>query len=208
MGSNRRDFIKGAPDPVAVASWQTVFPGHTACARLARLAEDFSQGRCSNEVFLLDYEALFRVPGQAYTHPYQSAYVVSSDRDQGQGKPFLDAGRTRQVAAAYQRQGLAPTEGFDEPPDHIAVQFDFMSCLCQMAAEALDQGDSGEALRLSSEQEAFLREHPLAWGSDCLDRVAGKAATELYESLAEPAKSFLAQEGEEFHLSRDGGAVK
>jgi TorA maturation chaperone TorD len=192
-----REMLEGLLSQKAVDSLQSVFPDHPASARLARLAEGYRQGRHSDEDFLLDYEALFRVPGDTYTHPFESAYLAAGDGDHAESKHSLDPGRRRLVAATYQRQGLAPGGNFDEPLDHIGVQLDFMSCLCRLAAEALGRGDVDEALRLVAEQEAFLGEHLLAWGAECLAKVEAHAASELYGCLAGLGRTFLALEREE-----------
>lgn len=196
---NRPDpqMLEGLLSEPAMAALQTAFPGHPAAARLVRLAAAYRQGDQAAEEFLLDYEALFRVPGDAYTHPYESAYLGAGERDQPIGRPSLNAGRLRMVVAAYQSQGLSPSEDFDEPPDHIGVQLDFMSCLCGMAVEALDAEDTHRVLELLAAQESFLRQHLLAWGGDCLTKVERSAATELYSCLAGLGKSLLAQELED-----------
>ena len=38
------------------------------------LSEAYLSGECQAEEFLLDYEALFRVPGGSYVHPFESVY--------------------------------------------------------------------------------------------------------------------------------------
>lgn len=187
-------MLAGLLSEQAMVSLQLIFPGHPAARRLARLAADGRRGRDGEESFLLDYEALFRAPGGAYTCPYESAYPAAGDGRRGAGESLMDVGRARLAAAAYQKMGLAPRDDFDESPDHIGVQFDFMAWLCRSTAEALAKGDVQKALRLKDRQETFLEEHLLAWASECLAKIEDRAATDLYQGLAGLGKAFLALE--------------
>jgi len=189
-----QELLEGLLSQQAVESLQMVFPGHPAIARLAHLAEEYRQGRREAEEFLLDYEALFRVPGDTFSHPYQSAYLMANDHHKHGSRPSLDPCITRLVSEAYQRQGLAPGKNFDEPPDHIGAQFDLMSWLCRLTADALDKGDIQEALRLHAEKNSFWADHLLGWGSECLSNVENQANTDLYRCLAELARLFLNSE--------------
>ena len=186
-----RQMLEGLLSEDALAALQLVFPGHPAVKGLRRLASDCHGRDRLREGFLMDYEALFRVPGDAYTHPYESAYVADEGQEAGGKKPFLNTSRTRLVVMAYGRLGLAPGGDFDELPDHIGVQFDFVARLCHLVAEELDKGNMAKASGLKEQQESFLREHLLAWGSECLAKVESHASSELYRYLAGLGKTFL-----------------
>lgn len=209
---NRPDqnMLAGLLSEPALSSLRMVFSDHPACTNLTRLAGDYSQGLCNDEDFLLDYEALFRVPGDFYTHPYESAYLTAGEGGRRKGVPSLDPNRTRRVIAAYQRLGLSPGDAFGEQPDHIGVELDFMSWLCHSIAEALQNGDTEEALRLSAEGELFAGEHLLGWSDGCLSKIEDNAATVFYRCIAALAKSFLVWEQERnlsVILSDNGGGA-
>lgn len=193
---NRPDqqWLEGLLNQEMVSALQLIFPDHPAAKRLARLADDRNRVHRMHGDFLLEYEALFRVPGDAFTHPYESAYLAAEDQDNGKGKAFLNASRARLVVRAYQEAGLAPGPDFDEPPDHLGAQFDFVARLCQLTAEELEKGEIQDALRLRDHQELFLREHLLAWGAKCFAKVERLASTDLYRSLAGLGKVFLEME--------------
>lgn len=190
-------WLEGLLSQEMLAALQLIFPEHPAARRLAGLADDRNQVHRMREDFLLDYEALFRVPGDAFTHPYESAYLGADNQEVGEGKTFLNAGWSRLVVRAYQEMGLAPGGDFDEPPDHLGFQFDFVARLCQLTAEKLENGETQNALRLRDLQESFLREHLLAWGTECLAKVERQASTDLYQCLAGLGKEFLELERQE-----------
>ncbi|MCB2190080.1 MAG: molecular chaperone TorD family protein [Deltaproteobacteria bacterium] len=196
---NRPDqqMLTGLLSEQVLAALQLIFPDHSATKRLARLVAEPLRIHHLREDFLLDYEALFRVPGDTYTHPYESAYLAAQDRNVGLDKLVLNPNRARLVVESYQELGLTPGGNFDEQPDHLGAQLDFAAHLCRLTAEELDKGESQNALRLKDHQESFLREHLLAWGGECLAKVERQASTELYQCLAGLGKAFLNSERQE-----------
>jgi putative dimethyl sulfoxide reductase chaperone len=55
----------------------------------------------------------------------------------------------------YEEEGLARDEGFNELPDHIAVELEFMYFLIFREAEALQKGESERAELYRQKQENF-----------------------------------------------------
>jgi putative dimethyl sulfoxide reductase chaperone len=186
--------------------WDELFPQHPACARLRELSQAYRRGEWQADDFLLDYEALFRVPGDRYVHPFESVY-----RQQGfsAGKAktcAVLAEQAREVASIYREQGLAPREGFTEFPDHLGVELELMAVVCRKTAEALEKGNQENAARSVSQQRAFLAHHLLQWGTDCLDKVREKGQTPFYTCLADLLKTFLEEQGD-LEFSSSAGDV-
>lgn len=179
-----------------VDAWESMFPQHPACARLRELSQAYHRGEWQADDFVLDYEALFRVPGQSYVHPFESVY-----RQEGfaagkvKGCAVL-AEPAREVAAVYREQGLAPREGFTELPDHLGVELELMAVLCRRAAKAYDEESPHDAVRLTTRQRDFLSQHLLKWGPQCLTKVRENGRTPLYGYLADLLRAFLEKEGE------------
>jgi TorA maturation chaperone TorD len=181
-------------DEDGVSIWEVLFPQHPACERLRELSQAYRQGKCQAEDFLLDYEALFRVPSDNYVHPFESAYRqegFSSGKAKG---CVVMAEQAREVASIYREQGLAPREGFTELPDHLGVELGLMAVLCGRTAKALEEEKRCEATRLASQQRSFLSHHLLKWGPHCMNKVREKGRTPLYACLADLLKTFLEKE--------------
>jgi len=171
-----------------------LFPGHPVAARFKELVEHYGRGTWRDEDFLLDYESLFRVPGAAYIHPFESVY---RDQNFAMGQPnrsMILGPNAREVARMYQAEGLGPREDFDELPDHLGVELEFMAFLCGQTAAAIEAEDGETTTALRTKQHVFLTEHLLTWSPDCLGKIEEGASTPLYRYLASLLKSFLEEE--------------
>ncbi|MGE5256992.1 MAG: molecular chaperone [Hyphomicrobiales bacterium] len=188
------EMLAGVLGEDGVGIWEAMFPQQPAGDRLRALSQAYAQGEWQAEDFLLDYEALFRVPGDSYVHPFESVYRQKGFcSGEAKGCAVL-AEQAREVARIYCDQGLAPREGFTELPDHLGVELELMAVLCRRTAKALEEENRRGAERLSSQQRAFLSEHLLKWGPDCLNKVREKGQTPLYACLADLLRAFLEKE--------------
>jgi TorA maturation chaperone TorD len=160
------------------------------------MAEGYGRGDWQAEDFLLDYEALFRVPGHGYVHPFESVYRQEGFSTGNVNGCAVLAEPAREVASIYREHGLAPREGFTELPDHLGVELELMGILCRKTAEALEVEGLQNAARLVAQQRSFLTHHLLKWGPNCLDKVREKGGTPLYVSLADLLQTFLEEESD------------
>jgi TorA maturation chaperone TorD len=190
------EMLAGVLGERGINAWEAIFPSHPACERLRELAEGYGRGEWQAEDFLLDYEALFRVPGHGYVHPFESVYRQEGfSAGEVKGCAVL-AEQAREVASIYREHGLAPCEGFTELPDHLGVELELMGILCRKTAEALEEKGSQNAARLVTQQRSFLAHHLLKWGPNCLDKVRENGRTPLYVSLSDLLKAFLEEESD------------
>lgn len=180
----------------AVNAWEAMFPKHPACVRLKELSRAWERGEWQEEDFLLDYEALFRVPGDGYVHPFESVYCQEGFAAGKVKTCSVLAKQAREVASVYREQGLTPREGFTEFPDHLGVELELMAVLCRKTAEALYEGNRDDAVRLASQQRSFLLRHLYEWAPRCMDKVRKNGSTPLYVCMADLMKAFLAKEDE------------
>jgi len=98
---------------------------------------------------------------------------------------------TFQIARLYYEAGLQLTETFTLPPDHIAVELEFMSFLYFQEAEALREGSSDKetlALRLQGE---VLEKHLVPFGLSIANRMEKSARTAFYRTMARLLRSVL-----------------
>ncbi len=110
--------------------------------------------------------------------PYESVY-----RDGG----LLYGPSTDAVSRKYQQFSLKTQAG--EPPDHLALELDFMRFLCEKEAEALEaKQDVSDWL---AEQSEFLQEHLIAWLPRFCQTIRESRANRFYEGIADFTQDWL-----------------
>jgi len=110
--------------------------------------------------------------------PYESVYV-----DGG----LLYGPSTDRVAARYREFGLKVQ--YNEPPDHIALELDFMRFLCEREAESRQSEKGG--CNFIKEEGAFLREHLAMWVPALCENVRKFDATGVYSGLADVTEGWI-----------------
>ena len=98
---------------------------------------------------------------------------------------------TFEIARLYYDAGLKLSEAFKLPPDHIAVELEFMAFLLFKEAEALREGNIDKenlARRLQSET---LTNHLIPFGLSVAGRMEKNARTAYYRLLARLLRSVL-----------------
>lgn len=100
-----------------------------------------------------------------------------------EGKLFQDS--TFQIARLYDEAGLRPGGEFKLPPDHIALEMEFMSYLIYQEMEAIKSGNTDNeqmALRL---QEETLSQHLTHLALSVAERLSQHARSPFYQGMAE-----------------------
>jgi TorA maturation chaperone TorD len=139
---------------------------------LKTLKEDLElESTESSYEILQDFEDLFRYPGGKLL-PLESLYAEK-------GESVAD-----EVSDFYAAAGLTIDEQFEAVPDHLALEFLFMSYL--IGIKRLDL------------QENFLEEHLMNWVPYYCEQVIGRAKTSFYKEIAGIIISFLDNEYEGF----------
>jgi putative dimethyl sulfoxide reductase chaperone len=176
-----------------------IFPDAAYQEELAQVRRDAREGRLTLEAAVLDFEALFRVPGNRYLSPYESVY-----RSQGPGGGGRLCGpETAAVERLYLNEGLGPDAEFSELPDHVGVELEFMAFLCHKTLAAMETGDPA-AQDYRHQQYCFFMEHLGTWGRLLAERLASQAQTSLYRFLGNFLSLFLELEGN-LHFGEAGG---
>ena len=131
-----------------------------------------------------DYAASFLGIGRHSAHPYESVYL-SEDRIVMR-EPWYE------VLKAYHSKGLQKVEWFLEPEDHVAIQLEFMSCLCLKMKEALDKEDTEEVLKYFEAQNNYLNKHLIVWIPQfCDDIVKGSTKYDFYKIMGAITKRYI-----------------
>jgi len=133
-----------------------------------------------------EYASLFLGMGPKPVHLVESVHL-SKDHLLYQ-QPF------HEIIQAYKSLGYEKEKGFQEPEDHVAVEFDFMAKLCRWTAKTLDDGDIEKAIAYLNLQKEFLRDHLNLWVPKLCQELEKAAASPLYKGLAHLTKGFVAMD--------------
>jgi TorA maturation chaperone TorD len=104
----------------------------------------------------------------------------------GEGKLYQES--TFEITRLYYETGLKLEESFKLPPDHIAVELEFMAYLAFNEQEATRGGNRENAEYAVEMQEKVLKDYlgPLALNVG--ERIADKAKTVFYRAMGELLK--------------------
>ena len=130
-----------------------------------------------------------------YTHMFFSskprlAYLFESVYREGR----LMQESTFEIAGLYHDAGLVLNEDFRLPPDHIAVELEFLSFLFFKEIEGLNGGNK-EAVEYARElQKKVVNEHLKPFVLNVAERVGKHARTKFYRTIARVLQQYYSQE--------------
>ena len=91
----------------------------------------------------------------------------------------------------YERAGLKVD--IKQPPDHIAIELEYLSYFCGLEVEALQGGDQLKGAELAAEQKFFLGAYILPWMPEFVENIRFGTENTFYLCLAECLEKFLCQ---------------
>lgn len=91
---------------------------------------------------------------------------------------------TFDIARLYYEAGLKMDENFQLPPDHIAVEMEFMAYLCLKELEAFQQGDKEKEDYADELQKTVLENHLAAFACQFSDKLGLYAESDFYKTMA------------------------
>ncbi|MBI1976853.1 MAG: molecular chaperone TorD family protein [Candidatus Omnitrophica bacterium] len=152
------------------------------------IAEQFSEEEIEEE-----FQRLFLVPGPEYIPPYESVYrdqweIPTCSLSGGEG-PSLSTGglmwgpSTAAVKREYEKNGFAIAPHWNEPPDHLGVELEWVGHLCAREALAWREGDENQAGQWQERREKFLRDHLLRWVPPLRRAVEKSEKSQFYRHL-------------------------
>ncbi len=131
-----------------------------------------------------DFNRLFVGPGEMLAPPWESVHRSKTKLT------FQEP--TLQVRALYEAFGVQAPALHREPDDHLALELAFLATLSERAVEAGERGNGEQLEGCLRAQQAFLRDHLLAWAPACLALVETHAETDYYRGAARLARGSLA----------------
>jgi TorA maturation chaperone TorD len=105
---------------------------------------------------------------------------------------------TADVRRRYAEADLVLAKNFNDLPDHIAVEMEFMHFLCAEELRALEKGNPQESARRKEMQQEFLREHLEPWVDRFAECILRSTSSSFHKSAANLLKTFVKNESEQF----------
>lgn len=88
-----------------------------------------------------------------------------------------------------------------EPDDSIQLELEFLACVAEAAASALQNGNEVRAQELLDIHEAFLSDHLLCWIGAWAELVDRHAREPLYPALARLTAALVSAVGARFNCT-------
>lgn len=142
-----------------------------------------------------DHTRLFVGPGKLPSAPWESVYV-NKDRAVFQRE-------TISVKNWYARFEMVLASDYNEPADHIGLEFGFLAHLSDLTLAASAIRDGEQVKRLIDAQRGFLAQHMLPWIPRWANDVVNHARTELYRGLGWLARGTVLESASFFGISND-----
>ncbi len=130
----------------------------------------------SQQDLLQDYSALFVGPFGLLAAPYGSVYLEKDERR-------LMGDSSLAVARLYQQAGLQQT--IEGPPDHIALELEFMSYLARQTAQAKADGNAEKYTEFQDIRQVFWTRFLAPWIPPFCKAIRTHAQTGFYRDAAE-----------------------
>ena len=132
----------------------------------------------------VDYTKLFMGPYQVLAPPYGSVYLENARIVMGDS--------TMDAKHRYQEAGLNLT--MKEPPDHVAIELEFMYFLVYREVEAIINDNETNIALYLKKQKDFLQNHLGKWVSEFTDNVSANTEMVFYQDVARITKSLVTED--------------
>ncbi len=119
--------------------------------------------------------------------PHRLVYLFESVYNEGK----LYDESTFAIARLYYEAGLKVDEDFRLPPDHIAVELEFMAFLSFKEMEGLKTGDARIADYAAQLQKKTLDEHLRNFALSVAERLGRHAGTSFYRGIAQVMTAYF-----------------
>ena len=131
----------------------------------------------------MEYARLLVGPNELLAPPYGSVYLEEGRKVMGES--------TARVMEFYKAEGLSMNEQFQNLPDHITAEMEFMYYLAYHEVEALEKNDREKALYFLNKQEDFLRTYLDGWVAPFCEKMRQGTENEFYQALADCVSVFM-----------------
>lgn len=125
----------------------------------------------------IEYNRLFAGPAKPQAYPCEEAFLNQSGWGVSSG---------RELVREYLEGGLRLSPGFKDSPDHISLEFEFMSHLSEK-----ELTEAPGASNCRQQQKSFLENHIVNWVPAFLATVERSTVLSFYKLLARIARAFV-----------------
>ncbi len=155
------------------------------CPEAAPYAEGMARAlaQATDVELAVAHAKLFVGPFELQAPPYGSLYLETQKRLMGES--------TMGVLEMYQRAGLALSGDFQDAPDHIAAELEFMYFLIAKELQALRKGDRNEAIGYLKMQQEFHDKYLRPWIEPFGERIGTASEHGFYTLLADGLSTFI-----------------
>jgi TorA maturation chaperone TorD len=164
------DSLRNALDKLSLAA--------SLAGELTALEKEYTSPEKETATLLLEME-------RDYTHMFFSSkprLVYLFESVYNEGKLLQDS--TFQIARLYYDAGIKLIDDFKLPPDHIAVEFEFMAYLYFNEIEAINKNHHENVEYSQKLQKEVMEKHLVAFGGTLARKVAEHARTVFYQYIA------------------------
>jgi TorA maturation chaperone TorD len=158
-------------------------------AELSALAQTLGEAFDAQplEDLRIDYTRLFLNPTGPLAAPYESAWIAGRD-------PMFVEEITQSVLDGYRAGGYEVDAGFQDLPDHIAAELEFLYALIFREARAAASGNEAERAEAIDRRRRFIDEHLGRWIGPFAAALRDGGATAYYRVLADLTERFVRSE--------------
>lgn len=152
------------------------------------------------ERLLRSLQALDGAGRSALETAYVRTFVVATDRapclpcESAYSRPETAGWILAELDRQYALAGFAVDPASREPPDHAAVELEFMSALCRAEASAWGRRRLGKGVERLEREAAFLGQHPGRWFPEFASLVVAQEGAAFYALAAAAARTFIAHD--------------
>ncbi len=132
-----------------------------------------------------DYADLF-LGVRGLPHPSESSYRS--------GRGLIMKVYAEEVLREYWKAGVDKLRVFHEPPDHAAIELQFMAYLCDKTLDAMRRDDDEEIEGFLEEQRKFLEKHLTYWLPKLSENIIENASTDFYRGVALLARELVEED--------------
>ena len=101
-----------------------------------------------------------------------------------------------QLDRDYAAAGFSISSSLIEVPDHVAVELEFMSLLCDQEASAWERKRPNNAVDALKRQVAFLEGHLNRWFPALARAVTRRRSSEIYAAVTRAVQSLVARDND------------
>lgn len=160
--------------------------GVNAIVRFVQYAGNLTDKEVEQEL-AVDWTRLFRGVSPKYgpPPPYEGIYLEGGG---GTEKIMQD------VCRYYSENGLTINETFQNRPDYIGIELDFLNYLSEREVNAMESGNDNRASECQRAARMFLLEHLGKWCGKFCDLAVIHAKTDFFRGLLNVTKGVVSNE--------------